>query len=272
MSSFFNDFKEYFLLAFLLTISLVLLPLNNNPQVKNLKTFAFGGFAFVNEILNDAEHLLIPTSKLEKEKKLNASLMLRLNLLREYGIENIQLKKMLGYYEQSKFELVTAKIVSRLISLGQGNLIINKGRKDGLSAAMPVVDEYGLAGLLITTTDNFSLVRTLKNSQLKISVKDQRSRANGILEWNGSRFVIRNIPSSADFRVGDRIVTSEFSTLFPPAIPVGVIVRKENSFTGLLSSVVVKEFTRIDDEDFLFVVKFVNNSQIDSLKLNLFRK
>jgi len=272
LTSFFNDFKEYALLAILLSISLILIPLNNKPQVKNLRTFAFGTFAFVDEIFSDLQSFFSTENQLEKTRKLNAELMLRLNLLREYGIENIQLKKMLGYTEKSKLQLVPAKIVSRLLLLGQGNIIINKGSNDGLSEAMPLVDEFGLAGFLITVSKNFSLARTIQNPLVKISVTDQRSRINGILEWNGKNFLIRNLPSSADFEVGDRIITSEFSTIFPPSIPVGVVVKKENSPSGLLSSVTVKPFTRINKENFVFVVKFVNNAQLDSLKLNLFRK
>ncbi len=271
MSSFFNDFKEYFLLAFLLTISLVLIPLNNNPQVKNLRTFAFGNFAFVNEALASAENFFALPQKLERAKKLNAELMLRLNLLREYGIQNIQLKKLLRYAERNKFELDPARIVSRLVSLGRGSVIINKGKNDGILAAMPVVDEFGLAGFVIHVSPNFALVRTIQNTKLKISITNQRSRENGILEFNGEKFLIRNIPTSADFKVGDRIVTSEFSSLFPPSLPVGVVVAKERSPSGLLSSVTVKPFSKINKEDFVFVLKFVNQAQVDSLKLNLFR-
>ncbi len=270
MSKNFFELKEYLVLAVLLIVSLALLPFNENPQVKNLRTYAFGYFAFVTESVSEILDVLQPSEKLKKEKKINGKLNLQVNLLREYGLENIQLKKMLQYYDTSKYSLVTAKVVSRLFGGGNGNLILNRGKKDGIETAMPVVDEFGLAGIVTDVSNDFALVRSIRNSNLKVAVVDQRSRVNGVAEWNGSGLVIKNIPASADIQPGDRIITSEFSTIFPPTIPVGIVVRKEINVNGLLGNVLVKPFSFPSKENFLFVVKYIRNEQIDSLKLNLF--
>jgi rod shape-determining protein MreC len=266
------EFKEYLILAILLIVSLALLPFNDDPQVKNLRTYAFGIFGFATEATQDVLNIFRPEEELEREKKINGKLSLQVNLLREYGIENIQLKRMLSYYDTSKYSLVTAKVVSRNISRVNSNLILNRGKKDGITEAMPVIDEFGLAGIVTDVSRNFSLVRTIENSKLKIAVTDQRSRISGIAAWGGSKLVLKNIPASADVSPGDRIITSEFSSVFPPSIPVGVVVKKEININGLLGSVFVKPFTEFEKENFLFIVKLIQNKQIDSLKLNLFLK
>jgi len=264
-----KGYKEYLILAFLLTISLMLLPLNDNPRIKDLRTFAFGTFAYVTEFVNGAKDFFYPHKELTELKKNNANLMLKVNLLREYGLENLQLKKMLAYYDTSRYKLVLAKVVSPLISKSEGNLIINKGKSDGVLKAMPVVDEFGLAGIVTDVSENFALVRTIKNTKLRIAVTDQRSRVHGILTWNGEELIIKNIPASADMRRGDRIITADFSTIFPPSIPVGIVLRKTIDVYGLLGNVIVKPFAKVEKEDYLFVIKLRKNNQLDSLKLNL---
>ncbi len=227
------ELKEYLILALLLTISLALLPMNDDPQVKNLRAYAFGIFAYATQATNDFIDFFHSDKALLEEKKINGKLALQVNLLREHGIENIQLKKMLQYYDSTKYSLLVARIISRNISNVNTNFILNRGRVDGVTEAMPVMDEFGLAGIVTDVTQNFSLVRSIKNSKLKIAVTDQRSRVSGIAEWGGANLIIKNIPASADVLPGDRIITSEFSTLFPPSIPVGIVVKKEINVNGL---------------------------------------
>ena len=107
---------------------------------------------------------------------------------------------------------------------------------------------------------------------MNIAVDNQRSGIDGILSWNGQRLIIKHIPTTFDMKIGDRIETSDFSTIFPPSIPVGVIEEKETEVSGLLSNVYVKPFADIQTVEFLFVMKIIENEQIDSLHTNLIHK
>jgi cell shape-determining protein MreC len=73
-------------------------------------------------------------------------------------------------------------------------------------------------------------------------------------------------------KVGDRIETSSFSTILPPSIPVGVIEEKDTEVSGLLSNIYVKPFSDIKSVENLFIVKVIENDQIDSLEMNLLKK
>ena len=121
-------------------------------------------------------------------------------------------------------------------------------------------------------SNDFSVVRTLQNSNLKLAVKDQRSNINGVISWDGIQLLIKNIPVTSDIMQGDRIVTSEFSTIVPPEIPVGIVSNKSNTVSGLLSRVTVQPFVEFDQIKNVFVLQLVQSSQIDSLELNLLRK
>ena len=110
------------------------------------------------------------------------------------------------------------------------------------------------------------------NSDLNLAVTNQRSNVNGILSWNGSDLVIKNIPTNFDNEIGDRIITSEFSTILPPSIPVGVISKKETNIAGVLSNLVVQPFTNITLMKNIFVIKYIESEQVNDLELNLLKK
>ena len=97
---FISNFKEYIVLVLLLILSLSFLSANDNAQIKNLKTIALGGFAFLNSVSDGISNIFKDDDELIAMKKYNAELMLQVNKLREYGLENNDLKMMLGYREQ----------------------------------------------------------------------------------------------------------------------------------------------------------------------------
>ena len=268
----FSKFKEYIIVTALLIISLSLLSLNENPAVKKIRVYALGSLAVFNSLVSDFAEIFSPQGELVSAKKENAELMLKLNMLREYGLENNELKNLLSFNDTSGYPLVAGKVVSRLVSKVQGTFIINIGRSDSILVGMPVINNKGLVGLVTDISNDFSVVRTLQNSNLKLAVKDQRSNINGVISWDGIQLLIKNIPVTSDIMQGDRIVTSEFSTIVPPEIPVGIVSNKSNTVSGLLSRVTVQPFVEFDQIKNVFVLQLVQSSQIDSLELNLLRK
>jgi rod shape-determining protein MreC len=269
---YFDTFKEYIVVVILLIISLSILSQNEKPPIKKLRSFAVAGFAVVNSISNDLINIFQSNDELFKARKTNAELMLKVNMLREYGLENHALKNLMGFKDTSNFTLVPATIISRLISKVHGYFIVNAGSSDSVKIGMPAIVDNGLVGILIDVTLNYSTLRTLQSSDLSIAVRDQRSNVDGIMNWDGNQLVIKNVPTTYDVNVGDRIVTSEFSTIIPPSIPVGIVLEKESTISGLLSNVIVEPYVDLSQTKNLFILKYIRTSQIEELELNLFKK
>lgn len=266
-----ENFKEYITLVVLLLISLFLLSVNNKPGVEGFRSVSFGMFAYITSAVHSVTSIFSDNEEVEKLKLVNAELMLEVNKLRNYALQNSNLRKMLELKDTSYYTLISADVISRLTSKIEGNFIINIGKKNGVDIGMPVINELGLVGIVINASNNFSSVRTLENVKLNVAVTNQRSKINGILSWNGQKHVIKNIPTTFDMDIGDRIETSEFSTILPPSIPVGVIAEKETEVSGLLSNIFVKTFADAKNTQNLFVVKIIKESQIDSLETNLLK-
>ena len=267
-SNFWINFKEYIVLVLLLIISLITISLNQNPAVKKTRSFAFGTFAAFTSVVSDVIHLTDLKSANASLRRQNAELMLQVSKLRRDGIENAELKGLLALKDTTKFPLIAATVVSKT----QGTLTLNSGSREGVKPGMPVINDQGLVGIVFSTSKDFSIVRTLTNMDLKLTVKDERSRIDGIMKWDGANLVIINVPKTYDVEPGDRIITSEISSIVPVPLPVGVAQGISKVETGIFNEVKVKPFVDFIRTEHVFVLGLVEKREKDGFELNFFNR
>jgi rod shape-determining protein MreC len=267
-----NRFKEYFILTLIVIISLTLLTQNNNLQIQKVRAFAFGSFAAVTSVFYDMLNIAQLKNENNILRKVNAELMLQLSTLREQGIINRELKGMLGLKDTTSLKLIPATVVSKSLSLTQNTITLDIGKVNGIKPGMPVISYRGLVGIVQTCSDNFAIARTLKNVDLKITVKNEKNRLNGIMKWDGEKLVIIDVPRTYDFDIGDRIVTSELSSIFPVPVPVGVVSKIVEERTGLMNLIQVEPFEEVLKVEHVFVILMVESDEKNNLELNFYNK
>ncbi|MFO7526471.1 MAG: rod shape-determining protein MreC [Ignavibacteriaceae bacterium] len=268
-TSLWENFKEYIVLVLLVILSLVLLSQNQSAGIKKVRTLAFGTFAAVSSVVNN----LFSTSSLrnenEKLREINAQLMLQISKLREYGITGQELKGLIGLKDTSTYPLIPATIVSKSLSKVQGTFTLNIGAADGVLPGMPVITHQGLVGIINSVSENFSILRTLQNVDLKLTVKCERTREHAVMKWTGDDLLMINIPKTFAIEPGDRLVTSEISSIVPVPIPVGVSAEFGNSETGIFNEIKVIPFVDFYKTEYVFVLGVVSNEQINKFDLNI---
>lgn len=267
-----GNFKEYLILILLLVISFISLSLNQNPAIKKVRAIAFGSFAASTAVLSDIVNIAKVKSENERLREINAELMLQVNKLREYAVVNENLRNLIGQKDTLKYPLIAALAVSKSFTIAQGTITLNAGANNGVNPGMPVINEKGLVGIVYATSKDFSIAKTLKNFELKLVVKDERSRVDGVLKWNGEDLVIVNVPKTYDIEPGDRIVCSELSSIVSLPIPIGVVVGLQNVETGIFNSVKIKpyvDFSRIEN---VFIIGVIESKQKNDLELNFFKR
>jgi len=269
---FWNKFKEYIVLVILIIASLFALSNNNNSAVKNVRTIAFSSFAVFSNIVSDITSSTSIKNENHKLRKMNAKLMLQVNLLREYGIENQELKRLLLLKDTTSFPLISASVVSKSLNTKSNTFTLNSGKKEGVKPGMPVVNDMGFIGMVYTVSDNYSIIRTLRNVDLHITVKDERSRVNAILAWDGDDLILTNIPKTSDIKIGDRIVSSDISTIVPLSLPLGYITSINNSSSDIFNRVKIKSFADLISVENVFIIKIVKSVQVKKLQLNFYNK
>lgn len=265
-----DNFKEYIVLVVLIIVSLITLSLNTKPAVKRVKAIAFGSFAAFTSVISDVINTANVKSENARLRRLNARLMIKVSELRQYGLENAELKSLLALKDTTKYPLIAASIVSKSLSKSQNTITLNVGSQQGVKPGMPVINDYGFVGIVNSTSGHFSIVRTLKNIELNLTVKDERSRINGIMKWNGSNLVIINVPKTYDVEPGDRIITSELSTIVAVPLPVGVVTGISKVETGMFNEVKVKPFVDFIRTEHVFVLAMIESRELEGHQLNFY--
>ena len=271
-SKIWKEYKEYILLILLLVISLITLSLNQKPGVKKVRAIAFGTFASVTSVISDVINTAKVQSENERLMRVNAELMLQVNRLREYGILNEELKGLVGLKDTFNYPLIPATIVSKSLNKSQSTITINVGEGSGIKPGMPVINDLGLIGIVQSISEDYAIARTLKNTDLKLTIKDERSRVDGIMKWNGEDLVIVDVPKTYDIEPGDRIITSDLSSIIPIPIPVGVVVRLSKVETGIFNEVKIKSFVDFVRVENVFVMGIVQSKQKHDLELNFYKR
>ncbi|MDR3669039.1 MAG: rod shape-determining protein MreC [Ignavibacteriaceae bacterium] len=272
LSNIWNNYKEYFILVFLLILGLILLSSNQKSGIKKVRAIAFGTFASATSLITDVFSVAELKSDNTRLREKNAELMLQMNKLREFGIENEELKGLLKLKDTVKYPLIPAKIVSKSFSTSQNTITILGGNSDGIKPGMPVINDQGLLGIIYSTSDDFSIARTLRNRDLKLTVKDERSRIDGIMKWNGEDLVMVDVPKTFDIKPGDRILTSELSSLISVPIPIGMVMELSKMDIGIFNEVRVKPFVNFSKAENVYVIGIVESKQKNQLELNFFNR
>jgi rod shape-determining protein MreC len=244
------EFRNYVALAVLCVVSLGLLALNDNPQVKFLRAVTSVVFGVVQEQVEFIPAYVGLYGENTTLRRLNVEYADEAYRLREARLENIRLRGLLRLKEETPRRYLAASVVGKNLTMLRNTLTINVGTADSVRERMPVVNESGLVGLVVATTASHSIVNILLNTDFRASVKIQRSRVDGILAWDGALLLIRNIPKTRDVKPGDVVITSEYSNTFPADIRVGLVTDVRDQPSSLFKTVIVTpsvDFVKLEE-------------------------
>ncbi len=152
----------------------------------------------------------------------------------ELASENQRLRSMLELKEQSKYKVITARIIGRDPSVWFDSSIINRGSLDGVALNMPVVTEGGLVGRVTAVgplTSQVDLITHNKSGLGAVIGEIGNSNALGVVSGTSSKELLemKYVPGSIDVQVGQSVFTTGQDGIFPPGLKVGEII---NVVTG----------------------------------------
>lgn len=247
--NFFLKYNYWFLFILLEVISFVLLFRFNNYQAGAFFTSSnrvVGSVYGLAANVTDYFHLKAINDDLVQR---NVHLEMQIEMLQEalsdlsgdsVGIERLKEEALSGY------RLYKAKVVSNSLIHADNYITIDKGENQGIRSEMGVVDGRGVVGIVYMTSSNYSLVIPVLNSKSSISCKIKSSDYFGFLKWDGGSSeyaIVKDMPRHSLFSLGDTVVTSGHSAVFPSGIPIGIVEDMEDSHDGLSYLLKVKLFT-----------------------------
>ena len=239
LTEFLAKYKHWFLFVLLEIASLVLLFRFNNYQGSVWFTSANIVAGKVYE-LSSSVASYFSMGKLNRElTERNVQLERQVKELSEQLYEKTRDPKFAqkGQYRfLSDFKLINAKVVSNSLDKEENFITIDKGSWDGVRKDMGVACGNGIVGVVYLVGTHYSIVLPVLNSKSNISCSIQGRSYFGYLRWAGGAKNIAyldDIPRHAKFKLGDRIITSGYSAIFPAGILVGKIKHVYNSEDGL---------------------------------------
>ena len=160
----------------------------------------------------------------------------------EQGPDSVMLHS-LENLVSAKYEVYRATVIKNSLNRVDNYLTLDKGSVDSIHPEMGVVDANGVVGIVYKTSPHYSLVISLLNSKSNLSCKISGSGYFGYLHWEGTDAqyaYLRDLPRHAEFSVGDTVVTSGYSAVFPEGVMVGTVDEMTDSHDGLSYRVKVK--------------------------------
>ena len=155
---------------------------------------------------------------------------LELDAAKEAVAENERLQQLLN--AQSRYqplEPIYAKVIARAPGQWFETFSINRGKNDGVSAGMSVVNGDGLIGRVYEVGNNYAKVICIIDTRSAVACMVQSTRDNGIMRGEITQSAARAecyvyyLPSLNNVVPGDTVITSGTDSLFPKGLHIGTV-------------------------------------------------
>lgn len=195
--------------------------------------------------------------------------------------ENIRLKNEISAYrrqiesrdssiffsEDRRFTYLGARVIKNTLNSRHNYLVLDKGESYGIRPGMGVVTASGVIGIVESTSEKYCSVISFINSSQNVSVKLTGNGMFGPMSWDGQstgKGILRGIPAYVEVSAGDSLVTSGYSDIFPPDIPVGTVTGT-NIVNGISQDIEVQLFEDFRSLRTVYVVMDRDKEEIDRL-------
>lgn len=161
------------------------------------------------------------------------------------GLENARLKAMLGFVERGRPALRTFQVAGVAGEPWPIVYHLSGGAAQGLRIGQAVLAAEGLVGRITRVDAQTASVALMTDPNAPIACEVVGSGVRGVLKFRfgpDPGLYLTAVPLTDTVRVGDRIVTSATSLLFPAGIPVGRVTQVGREPTGLLSAIRIETF------------------------------
>ncbi len=210
------------------------------------------------QIFSEAENL----AALKKAQEENVRLKEQLAALQEEKSLSQQDKYELETYrelfkldqEYSQYEKVGARVIGKDSGKWFHSFLIDKGSDDGLEKDMVVIAQGGLVGIISAVGPRSARVMSIIDDESNITAMSENTResfiVSGDLElYEDGMLRVMYIDKESEIGPGDKIITSNISSVYLPGILIGYIDEiavDSNNMTKSGTLIPVVDFEHLD--------------------------
>lgn len=216
--------------------------------------------SWIDETVTSARNKTDLKEENEKLKNQIAELMEENRRLAMYEEENAQLSSLLKIAQRyPDYESVGAKIIAKDPGVWYDGFTIDKGTSSDISANMVLIAPEGLVGKVLESGATFSKAQSILDSRSSVPAMSVRTGDLGVVKGdyslsNDGLCKMEYIDGNAEIMVGDEIVTSHLSDIYPEGLAIGKVLEIETDTNGLTKYAVIEPYVDLKHLDTILVI------------------
>lgn len=178
----------------------------------------------VNAVVRDIREVVDLRTELARVKEENERLLQWQTVARRLEAENSGFRSLLTAKTETSSFLIAARVVADAGGPFVRTVLLNAGRRDGVSKGQAVVNADGMVGRVAEVGERSGRILLLSDLNSRVPVVNERSGQRGVLAGDNSEWpLLVFLPNQAQVQPGDPIVTSGHGGLLPPGLPIGIV-------------------------------------------------
>ncbi len=248
--------KDVFALIISIILSLLMLFNSDSDNIRLLRSKANRIFAYIYSPISWIRTMTLIEEEASLLREKNLQLSFQLESMRYLLDENIRLKELLNFKRESNLKIFPARVINMGASPHlSSSLSIDIGSESEVSINDPIMTPNGIIGKTVIVGRNKSIVQLINDATFRLSVRIKPSGSTGILRWlDKDLYLINEVQKNSNVEVGNHVVSSGFSDIFPNDLPVGKVVKITEERGSFQKSVIVKINENIGSIMNVFVV------------------
>lgn len=154
--------------------------------------------------------------------------LLRVQLQKFVSVEaeNMRLRSLLKSSQKAGERVLVAELLSVDMDPFSHRLVLNKGSMDEAYPGQPMIDAEGVMGQLVHVGPMSSTAMLITDPNHALPVESQRNGLRAVAVGTGTphQLELLHIPTNADVREGDVLLTSGLGGIFPTGYPAVRVV------------------------------------------------
>lgn len=173
---------------------------------------------------------------------------------------------------RQKFTYIPGIVIQNTTDKNDNYITIDKGKRHGVRKNMGVICPEGIVGIIVVTSENFSIAMSVLNSKFKTTPKLAGNSSIGRVTWKGgSPFYINieGINKYNSIKKGEKVKTSPYSTIFPENVMIGKVTEVKSSVSDAFFQIKVKLSTNFTMLRSVYIINNLQKNEIEELENSL---
>ena len=163
------------------------------------------------------------------------------NRLKEEIRLNERLRSLVDYRESLPYFTSGAAIIGFNMERWTRTIVVDKGADAGIMKDRAVIAPQGIVGRTLDVQGSTTRVLLATDLRSNIDVIVERTRVKGVVEGNGTDgLILKYVRQVDDVQVGDQVMTSGLSGVFPKGLVVGEVTKIEKGGDNFFKHVEVR--------------------------------